>query len=407
MLNITRYVFSMIKSSNKCLFILSFIICLLPCIFYIKFGHKYIENYFEIYDFEPTEEYNANFTKLISSLREYSVTSNDLLKKRLFPWLIKSDSNLYVGKKDSNGIVICTGNNHIELTLVALKSLQLIKNKLPIEVIYSTSDDLSSNNQKLLKNSFPEIDLIDLSLKYFNDSHLELRGWEIKPFAVLASRYSKVLLMDSDVLFLEKPSILFKNKYFIQTGTLFFYDRPDLPEKTIRWIKTFSVNQNLNLPIRTQESGVVLIDKSRVFKALLSVCKLNDHQERERFTYKYLYGDKDTWWLGFHIIQMSYSFIPTMTAAIGQIEGKNKVYGHILHLDENHKPIWWNGGMFRNRYVNKELLQIDGWLEEGYWSLQTYSFLINNDQTAQIFNKDHQKLINAYRNATKLVFNLK
>jgi hypothetical protein len=418
-------------------------ICIiLSCIIYFKLGYKYTQNDTKIqksaitkptkilprhYNMQnltktkkpiltrpthPQEEFNADFTKRMSDLKEYLLKSNDALKDKLFPWLFHfingSNPNGYTGEKNTKGIVICTGNSHIRLALVALRSLQLIENELPVEVVYSTSNDLSVDNQQIIKNLFPKVDLIDISLTSFNDTHLELRGWEIKPFAVLASRYEQVLLMDSDVLFLEKPSILFNNKYFIQTGTLFFYDRPNIPDKTIKWIKTFSSNNNEPLPIRTQEAGVVLIDKSRVFKGLLSICKLNDHHEREQFTYKYVYGDKDTWWLGLHIIQMPYSFIPTMTASIGQVDNNNKnlVSGHILHLDENHKPVWWNGGMFRNRYVNQDLLHINGWLEEGAWSIQTYSYLINNQKKAQQFSKDHQQLILGYRNITKLFFNI-
>ena len=372
---------------------------------------KYTQNHYRIVHSsafvskQSNEEYNENFTKLIFDLKQYSLKSNDQLKEKLFPWLIHSNLTFYTEQQNSKGIVICTGNRHIQLTLVALKSLELIENELPIEVFYSSSNDLSLENQGLIKKSFPEVNLVDLSLTSFNDSYLHLRGWEIKPFAVLASRFSKVLLMDADVLFLEKPSILFNNNYFIKSGTLFFYDRPSLSDKTIQWINTFSSYNDPPLPIRTQESGVVLIDKSRVLKGLLSVCKLNDHDERKGFTYRYLHGDKDTWWLGFHIIQMSYSFMPTLTAAIGQVSTYNKhlVCGLMLHFDEQGQPIWWNGGMFKERNFNKDLLNIDGWLEEGTW---VFPCLTNNEQTAERFNKHQQQLINSYLNITKLFFNI-
>jgi hypothetical protein len=299
----------------------------------------------------------------------------------------------------------------MNFTLVALKALQIIETELPIEVIYSTVDDLSFDNQQILKTMFPKVRLIDLSSMAFNDSYLKLRGWEIKPFAVLASRFEQVLLMDADVLFFEKPEILFKNKYFIQTGTLFFYDRPKLKEKAIKWIETFSSNNNQPLPIRTQESGVVLIDKSRVLFGLLSICKLNDYQERKRVTYHYLYGDKDTWWLGFHIINMPYSFVPTMTGGIGQIVmdqmNKPMVCGQILHFDENNTLIWWNGGMLKNRYKsNKDLLLIDGWLAEGKWRVRSNWCLTNSKQTPKQFNQNQQHLINEYGRITKETFKI-
>jgi hypothetical protein len=363
---------------------------------------------------EIIPRFYVNFAELSFDLKKYLSNSSDVLKEKLFPWLynIQNDynSSLYAGEKNTKGIVICTGNRHFDLALVALKALQILENELPIEVVYSTSNDLSLNNQKILKKIFPNIRLIDLSLMAFNDSYLKLRGWEIKPFAVLASRFEQVILMDADVLFFEKPEILFKNKYFIQTGTLFFYDRPNLRDDIIKLIQTFSSNNSQPLPMRTQESGVVLIDKSRVLFGLLSICKLNDYHERKRVTYVYLYGDKDTWWLGLHIINMPYSFLPTMPAAIGQIikkKNKTMVCGRILHFDENNKLIWWNGGMLKEQvFGNNNLLQIDGWLEEGEWKSRPFWCLTNNKQTPRQFNSNQQQLINEYRRITKEILKI-
>jgi hypothetical protein len=358
---------------------------------------------------------HMNFAKLSFDLNEYHFNSSNVLKEKLFPWLYDFQNNfnssLYVGEKNSKGIVICTGNRHFREVLVALKALQIIENELPIEVVYSTSNDLAVSKQEIFKNMFPQVRLVDISLMAFNDSYLKLRGWEIKPFAVLASRFEQVLLMDADVFFFKKPSILFKNKYFIQTGTLFFYDRLKLTYDAIKWIRTFSSNNRQPLPVRTQESGVVLIDKSRVLFGLLSICKLNDYHERTHFTYKHLYGDKDTWWLGLHIINMSYSFLPTMTAAIGQIikkkDMKTTICGQILHFDENMTLLWCNGGIVTNRFDgDRKLLQIDGWLEEGKWRQYPFWCLTNDKQTPRQFNPHQQQLINEYHRIIKEVFKM-
>jgi hypothetical protein len=365
---------------------------------------------------QSVPEYHLDFPALARDLREYSSTHNDILEQKLFPWWIRRrndyNSKRYHDKKDtSQGIIICTGNKHFHLALVALKALELIGNELPIEVVFSTSNDLSSHHREELDKLYPKIRLIDLS-SLFNDSYLELRGWEIKPFAVLASQFRHVLLMDADVLFLEKPSILFQNSFYLKTGSLFFYDRTTLSDEITQWIQTLSIdkNQHQSLPQHTQESGVVLIDKARVLDGLLSTCKLNDHQERERVTYRHLYGDKDTWWLGFHIIQMPYSFIPTLTAAIGQIMNTgqyNKVCGHILHLDENYRPIWWNGGLFKNRYIDvRHLLNIEGWLYEGHWTLMAYSCMTGTGQPPKRFSQYQEQLINGYISITRQVFSL-
>ncbi|CAF3586335.1 unnamed protein product [Rotaria socialis] len=338
----------------------------------------------------------------------YSLQYSQNLEQKLFPWWIHRESintlKSLSHRNDSKGIVICIGNGHTRLALVALEALQLIGNKLPIEVMFSTSNDLSPSNQRLLALRFPEIQLADLS-RIFNDSYLKLRDWEIKPVSVLASRFQHVLLMDANVLFLEKPTLLFENDLYLRTGSLFFYDRPVLLQNVRQWIRSLPIHQAGTIPRRTQESGVVLIDKGRVLLGLLSTCKLNEHEQRERATYKYLHGDKDAWWLGFHLVGMAYSFMPTFPAAIGQIQHR-KVCGHILHFDQNYQPIWWNGGMFKNRYRNTyDILSIEGWLEEGRWILDTISCLINNRKKARSFNQHQGYLIDSYMQITKHIFN--
>ena len=354
--------------------------------------------------------HHLDFVALSRDLREYASTRNRELEDELFPWWFDRQSGSFSENDQSKGIVICTGDNHFRFTLVALRALELIGNELPIEVVYSTPNDLSKENRENLEKSFPNIRIVDLSNTSIDDRSLQLRGWEIKPFAVLASRFRHVLLMDADVLFLDKPSILFQNSFYLKTGTLFFYDRVTLSDETLRWIRTLlSQTNNRSLPQRTQESGVVLIDKARVLVGLLSTCKLNDHQERKHVTYRHLYGDKDTWWLGFHLIEMSYSFIPTLTGSIGHITdaGQKVVCGHILHFDENLRPIWWNGGLFKNRYYSlRDLVNIEGWLYEGHWQIRAQSCLTNTGQQAKRFNEEQQVLIKNYRNLTRIFFNI-
>ncbi|CAF2062764.1 unnamed protein product [Rotaria magnacalcarata] len=350
-----------------------------------------------------------DFNGVVADLKLYTLQHSRYLEEKLFSrWMHREMTKTlkyFPRHKNLKGIVICTGNGHFLLTLVALRALQSTGNTMPIEIMFSTSADLSLSNQKMLAHQFPEVRLVDLST-IFNDSYLELRGWEIKPFAVLASRFQQVLLIDADVLFLEKPSVLFENELYLRTGSLFFYDRPDLSPQALRWIRSISKKSIDTIPKRTQESGVVLIDKGRTLLGLLSTCKLNEHDQRERVTYRHLYGDKDTWWLGFHLVDMVYSFIPTLTASIGYIQ-HHKVCGHILHLDQKHQPIWWNGGMFKNRYVNtRDILPIEVWLEEGTWTLATYSCLINHRQNPRSFNQYQRHLIENYTQITKYVYNI-
>ena len=97
------------------------------------------------------------------------------------------------------------------------------------------------------------------------------------------------------------------------------------------WIRSFFVNDYRitypehiekyrimkHLSGHEQESGVVALDKSRsaVFAGLIGTCYLNVRDIRDPQTYKFLHGDKDTFWLGFTIVGSTYKF--SEMAAVG------------------------------------------------------------------------------------------
>ncbi|CAF0735324.1 unnamed protein product [Didymodactylos carnosus] len=340
---------------------------------------------------------------LLKLYQKYSLENNhqqqqQQLEIKLFPWFRNSLYEIQnLTHINSKGIVICTGNKHFNRTQIALEGLLSIQNQLPIEIMYSSDEDLDHDLQRLLLEQFPLIKLIDLST-IFNDNLLQLRGWEIKPFAILASSFHHIILMDSDVFFLQLPAKLFQNPLYIQNGALFFYDRVNLNSNELKWVKSLLIDHSITVNNRTQESGVVVMDKIRSLYGLLLTCKLNEKYLREKYTYRYLYGDKDTYWLSFKLINQTYAFLPTYTGTIGKISHNNRICGHILHLDLNWKPLWWNGAFYKNPY---RLLNIQGWLEEGIWNR---ACITNNKHRYREFNGYQHRLIDSYKNITKKFF---
>jgi len=113
-----------------------------------------------------------------------------------------------------------------------------------------------------------------------------------------------------------------------------------------------------------QESGVVLINKKSRFVGLLSVCKMNSKWERDLFSYEYFHGDKETFWTGFEMVQEPYAFMRNYGGVIGELRPDNdqSVCGAQLHQDHEGQPLWWNGGLYRNKNEG-----IDRYLKFGHW----------------------------------------
>lgn len=85
---------------------------------------------------------------------------------------------------------------------------------------------------------------------------------------------------------------------------------------------------------------------------LLHTCWQNSKRVRKDWTYKYGNGDRDSWWLGFELTGVPYSWEGRYGGTIGwreEREGKeNWVCGNTtLHLDEHEKPLWFSGGLLK------------------------------------------------------------
>ncbi|KAF9175061.1 hypothetical protein BGX21_010564 [Mortierella sp. AD011] len=299
------------------------------------------------------------------------------LERRLFPWLHfgrYTSFSLY-RTYSGRGLVFCAGNGQFEFVVTSIQSIRnRLKSTLPIQIYHMGDDDLSKERQTYLREMASGIEVIDVTQILDND-YMQLGGWSIKPFAMLASSFEEVMFVDADAYFLQDPITLFDDPGYQATGALFFYDRTlfadshDQPE----WLKSVSPLLSSFPPIsrmfrllsaHEQESGVVLINKRTRFLGLLATCKSNGKWERDLVSYKVFHGDKETFWTGFEMIQEPYVFMRNYGGVIGELRPDNpqSVCGAQLHEDYRGRPLWWNGGLYRNKNAG-----VTRYLEFGYW----------------------------------------
>ncbi|KAG0234094.1 hypothetical protein BGW41_001231 [Actinomortierella wolfii] len=299
------------------------------------------------------------------------------LEQLLFPFLHhgRRTSFSLFQSFHGKGIVYCAGNGQFEFVATAIQAVRRrLKSKLPIQIFHMGNNDLSPERQKYLREMADDIELVDVT-QIFDNEIMQLGGWAIKPYAILASRFEEVMFIDADAYFLQDPAVLFEDPGYLATGSLFFYDRTlfegwwtgpeflkkilptmsSFPEKS-RWFRLLSSHE--------QESGVVVVNKSKRFLGMLGTCKMNGKYERDLISYRVFHGDKETFWVGYEMIQEPYAFMRSYGGVIGELrENDSKsVCGAQLHLDYQGRPLWWNGGLYRNKNagVNRNL-------QFGYW----------------------------------------
>jgi hypothetical protein len=229
----------------------------------------------------------------------------------------------------TRGFVICAGENQMKYLPGLLWNMRFVHGcELPVEIFYLGDKDLSLGSRKLLEK-FANVATRNI-FNFVDQDLLALRGWDIKPFALLFSSFVESVLLDVDIALLQNPLVLFEQKGYVETGALFFRDRTigQMNQQIPSIIKMIAPSPSANyeksrvnqmFSSQEMESGVVVIDKRRVFFGMLGVCKLMDRLTREFLNNKCggFYGDKEFYWVGFEMVQEPYTFSKWYAGALG------------------------------------------------------------------------------------------
>ncbi|KNC96578.1 uncharacterized protein SPPG_08163 [Spizellomyces punctatus DAOM BR117] len=273
----------------------------------------------------------------------------------LYPWLPVNEISVLRGK--GRGLVYTFGDHDLALAYPLIVGMRLVHRcKLPIEIWYMGEEDLSASNRELLAK-IPGVKCKDLT-KVIDISIAGYGGWGAKPFALLASSFAEPIFMDADAVFFKDPSALYAHPGYIGTGAVFFHDRTSGwvgSAKDLQWLlsvipnpssRTYGSRYIYGKSQHEQESGVVVINKARVFPGLLAACLLNSKPWASK-VYQRVWGDKETFWIGFEMSGIPYAWNPGYGGAMGQFSGdKLRVCGRQLaHGDHQGALLWVNNGL--------------------------------------------------------------
>ncbi|KAI1267947.1 alpha-1,3-mannosyltransferase [Xylariaceae sp. FL1019] len=352
--------------------------------------------------------------KLVSLIHKYEAFRSFIIKfsRVLFPFTtpyFADHMSLHAYTKNGGrGIVLTGGDRQARMMLTTIYTFRQLGCDLPIEVMFLGDSDLSEENRLVLE-TLPNVVTRDLSIM-IDDAGWLVKGWAAKPWAILMSSFREVILIDADALFFKNPAMLFDDLDYVETGALFFRDRVILPES-----KRSFLQQMLPRPISKhatesrwwqgssghhQESGVVVVDKWKHFVSLLVVCRLNgsdrDTRDGKTGVYELVYGDKETFWLGFLLAgDETFAFHRGSVGILGPIDTDTNKDGRtnttkaeasqspspdtgsetptsaatsssvaptstpdthricapqLLHTDTDGSPLWFNGWLLANRF---------------------------------------------------------
>lgn len=200
------------------------------------------------------------------------------------------------------GIVCSAGGvGYLTNAWVLIRSLRALGCQLPIEIWYRGESEYDRRWHELVAPL--GVEMVDAYEVRQRHPHPCLNGYELKPYALLHSRFRELLLLDADNVPIVNPEFLFETPQYQETGAIFWPDYGRMEQAR-------PVYQLLGVDWQDEpefESGQMLIDKARCWTALNLTNWIN---ERSPFFYRVVHGDKDTFRLAWHRTGTAFSMPP-------------------------------------------------------------------------------------------------
>eukprot|EP01041_Mallomonas_annulata_P009433 gene9433-19595_t len=277
----------------------------------------------------------------------------------------------------SRGVVVCSSGKQVLETMEFLDGMRTKWNS-SLSVAVAHCDEISGHSLQLLKEQYAAqvINVCSALMPYFTSLETQrqrLRSFYCKAAALINSPYDHTMLVDTDVIWFNKPDFLFDAVEFKNTGALFFRDRMIIHRSsespkvvymnhstTVTMIgslmkqnitQSIAINlsksngisffwfhsANTSIPAlrHIQDSSVLLLDRSS-HKGMLDV--LGELLP----SFSLGYGDKEMYWIAATAAQENFSWEPYVFGMYGDC-------GALIHFDPREKnpdltkPFFMNG----------------------------------------------------------------
>ncbi|DAZ97707.1 TPA: hypothetical protein N0F65_009606 [Lagenidium giganteum] len=285
------------------------------------------------------------------------------------------------------GIIVALHDKIVPMGLSLVRELRCFGNNELIQVYHCNDNELSAESRALLLSHDSNLEIVDVCTDLvarglMNETMAtQFQSWWIKPLAVYHTDVREVLLLDVDAIFLQDPAVLRTVDSYVETGTMFFYDRvipgvwffnrhlngrKYLDDVRLRYHREHRNTTDNNvqpsshlkeslayrgLTMHEQDSSCVVIDKRRAGGAMDALWFL---MTRERFEFAFSWGDKESFWLAYEMAHQPYAFSPwgasvvdssanndmqqhpdTLCGSIAQFQPSNTTTPELLYVNGN------------------------------------------------------------------------
>jgi hypothetical protein len=204
---------------------------------------------------------------------------------------------------EGRGIIISAGGPFVPSAYVVVRLLRHFGVQLPIEIWHAGHDEIPDWAREAL--GLWGVTFHDVMPFCEGRPLSEMRGWPIKPAALMNSRLREVLFLDADAFPLRNLEFLFDSPQFAEARAIFWPDN-----RRHRMVAGGTIWPLTGLAYRADpefETGIFLVDKTDCWRELKLTEWLNQHSS---FWYDHVLGDKDTFYLAFRKLGRPFMLAP-------------------------------------------------------------------------------------------------
>ncbi len=204
---------------------------------------------------------------------------------------------------EGTGIVMAAGGPFVPSAYVGVRLLRRFGVELPIEIWHAGPDEIPEWGRRAFEPW--GVTLRDVMPFCPGHSVEQMRGWPIKPAALVHSAFRHVLFIDADCFVLRSPQFLFDTAEYRDTGALFWPDN-----RRHKLVAGAAIWELTGLPYRGDtefETGLVALDRQRCWRELWLTNWMNAHAD---FWYAHVMGDKDTFYLSWRKLGSPFVLAP-------------------------------------------------------------------------------------------------
>jgi hypothetical protein len=201
------------------------------------------------------------------------------------------------------GVVICGGGvRYFTCAWVCVNMLRRVGCRLPVELWHLGPKEMSEPMKALLRPL--GVEFMDACRMRKRFPARILRGWELKAYSIVHSRFREILFLDADNVPTCDPEFLFETAEFREAGAVFW---PDYGRVKGKKAKAIWRSCGMRRPGEQEfETGQIVVDKGRCWKALRLALWFNENSD---FYYQYVHGDKETFHLAFRKLKQPYRLV--------------------------------------------------------------------------------------------------